>query len=248
DYLSKPFTGMDIEKCLFGHIPPELCEEEIQLAENKTEEPAPNNDETETDILFSPELGAKYTGGDVDAYNEILSIYVRKAPELSERIERLFNEKDWKNYVIEVHALKSSSLTIGSKPLSELAKELELSGKAGNYAVIEEKNSELLTLYKKVEELGKEYLGDSTEPEEEAAENVQLEDIAAEKAKEQLLAVKEACLAYDSDEAERLCGEMTGRSVNGQPLKPILDEIMSAANDFEYEAAAEKAEKFAEKL
>ena len=248
DYLSKPFTGMDIEKCLFGHIPPELCEEEIQLAENKTEEPAPKNDETETDVLFSPELGAKYTGGDVDAYNEILSIYVRKAPELSERIERLFNEKDWKNYVIEVHALKSSSLTIGSKPLSELAKELELSGKAGNYTVIEEKNSELLTLYKKVEELGKEYLGDSTEPMEEAAEDVQLEEIAAEKAKEQLLAVKEACLAYDADEAERLCGEMTGRSVNGQPLKPILDEIMSAANDFEYEAAAEKAEKFAEKL
>ena len=47
---------------------------------------------------------------------------------------------------------------------------------------------------------------------------------------------------------ERLCGEIASCSVNGQPLKPVLDEILAAANDFEYEAAADLAEKFAEKL
>lgn len=249
DYLSKPFTGMDIEKCLFGHISLSLCEEEVQTSEEKAEEAVQNSDKTENNTLFSPEVGARYTGGDMEAYNEILSLYVRKAPELSERIEKLFNEKNWKNYVIEVHALKSSSLNIGSKQLSELAKELELSGKAGNYAVIEEKNSSLLALYKKVAELGKEYLESIDTPTEEtSSDDIQLEDIAAEKAKEKLLAVKEACLAYDSDEAERLCGELANCSVNGQPLRPMLDEIMAAANDFEYEAAADAAEKFAEKL
>ena len=58
-------------------------------------------------------------------------------------------------------------------------------------------------------------------------------------------AIKEACLAYDADEAERLCGEITGCSVNGEPLKPVLDEILASAEDFEYEAAAAAAEKFA---
>ncbi|MGN0608279.1 MAG: Hpt domain-containing protein, partial [Oscillospiraceae bacterium] len=164
-------------------------------------------------------------------------------------IEKLFNEKDWKNYVIEVHALKSSSLTIGSKQLSELAKELELSGKAGNYGVIEEKNGELLALYKKVTELGKEYLGETDAPKEEApSENEQLTEIAAEKAREYLNSIKDACLSFDADEAERLCGEISGCSVNGEPLKPVLDEILAAAEDFEYEAAADAAEKYAEKL
>lgn len=248
DYLSKPFTGMDIEKCLFGHIPADLCEEEIQVPEEKPAEEKNSSDKTDENALFSPEAGAKYTGGDTEAYNEILALYVRKAPELSQRIERLFNEKDWKNYVIEVHALKSSSLNIGSRQLSELAKELELSGKAGNYAVIEEKNGELLDLYRKVAGLGQEYLGEPDNSEETPSEDVQLEEIRLERAKQQLLAVKEACLAYDADEAERLCGEIASCSVNGQPLKPVLDEILAAANDFEYEAAADLAEKFAEKL
>ena len=249
DYLSKPFTGVDIEKCLFGHISSSLCEEEVQIAEKNSEETSAKPAETDTNTLFSPEAGAKYTGGDTEVYNEILALYVRKAPELSQRIERLFNEKDWKNYVIEVHALKSSSLNIGSRQLSELAKELELSGKAGNYAVIEEKNGELMELYRRVAKLGEEYLGKLDIPKEEtSSEDIQLEEITAEKAKEQLLAVKEACLAYDADEAERLCGEIAGCSVNGQPLKPVLDEILAAANDFEYEDAANAAEKFAEKL
>lgn len=248
DYLSKPFTGVEIEKCLFGHLPESLWEY-VKMSENDTSKPEPENDEKESSTLFSPEEGAKYTGGDVEAYNEILALYVRKAPELSERIKRLFEEKDWKNYVIEVHALKSSSLNAGSRELSELAKELELSGKAGNYAVIEEKNAELLALYKKVAELGKEYLGETEDTNEDTRdENEQLTEIAAEKAKEYFNAIKDACLAFDSDEAERLCGEISGCSVNGEPLKPVLNEIISAAEDFEYEAAADTAEKYAEKL
>ncbi|MGN0552554.1 MAG: cache domain-containing protein [Oscillospiraceae bacterium] len=248
DYLSKPFTGADIEKCLFGHLPPNLCEY-VHTEEEKSAEEPQKHEETVGKELFSPEDGAKYTGGDIDAYNEILALYVRKQPELSGRIEKLFSEKDWKNYVIEVHALKSSSLTIGSKQLSELAKELELSGKAENYGVIEEKNEELLALYKKVAALGKEYLGESfTEEEKTEPESVQLNEISAEKAKEYFEAIEKAGLAFDADEAERLCGEISDCSVGGKPLKPVLDKILALAEDFEYEAAADEAKKFAETL
>ena len=96
--------------------------------------------------------------------------------------------------------------------------------------------------------LSKPFTGTDTPKEEAPAENEQLTEIAAEKAKEYFNAIKEACLAYDDDEAERLCGEITGCSVNGEPLKPVLDEILASAEDFEYEAAAAAAEKFAEKL
>ncbi|MGN1137192.1 MAG: cache domain-containing protein [Oscillospiraceae bacterium] len=249
DYLSKPFTGADIEKCLFEHLPQSLCEYEYTEEEEKPAEQPQKLDEPSDNSLFSPEEGARYTGGDIDAYNEILALYVRKQPELSQRIEKLFGEKDWKNYVIEVHALKSSSLTIGSKQLSELAKELELSGKAENYSVIEEKNGDLLDLYKKVAALGKEYLGENgAEEEETVPENIQLTEISAEKAKEYFKAIENACLAFDADEAERLCKEITDCSVGGKPIKPVLDKILASAEDFEYEAAADEAKKFVETL
>lgn len=56
---------------------------------------------------------------------------MNKGTEKADYIERLFEERSWKNYVIEVHALKSTSLSIGAAKLSELAKKLELAGKAG---------------------------------------------------------------------------------------------------------------------
>lgn len=69
--------------------------------------------------LFSPETGVFYTGGDMDAYAEILGVYIRKSREKQQYIQKLFDEKSWKNYIIEVHALKSTSMSIGSKLLSE---------------------------------------------------------------------------------------------------------------------------------
>ena len=72
--------------------------------------------------------------------------------------------------------------------------------------------------------------------------------MAADKVKEYLEKIKEACLAFDSDEAERLCGEISGCSVNGMPLRPVLSDIIAAAEDFEYEAAAVKADELAGKL
>lgn len=248
DYLSKPFTGMDIEKCLFKYIPAEYCEEEKPSAEDKPEAP-PKPAETENNVLFAPKIGAGYVGGDPEAYRNILSLFIRTSDEHSKKIENFFNEKDWKNYIIEVHALKSSSLTIGSKQLSELAKELELSGKAGNIDVIEEKNAELLELYRKVTAIGREYLEQQGLAQEDApAENAELTEITAEKARDSLIAIKEACFAFDSDEAERLCNELLQCSVNGEPLKPDVDAILTSVKDFEYDTASEAAEKCAEKF
>ena len=41
---------------------------------------------------------------------------------------------------------------------------------------------------------------------------------------------------------ERLCDEISGYSLNGQPLKSQLDEIVALVEDFEYEAAGDMAQ------
>ena len=45
------------------------------------------------------------------------------------QIQSCFAQEDWKNYTVQVHALKSTAKIIGAKELSERALELEMAGK-----------------------------------------------------------------------------------------------------------------------
>lgn len=55
--------------------------------------------------------------------------------------------KDWDNYRILVHALKSTSLTIGAVSLSEGAKALEMAAKDGDVDYILSHNQEVMEKY-----------------------------------------------------------------------------------------------------
>lgn len=70
---------------------------------------------------------------------EVLKDYYKVIPKKAKLIHEYEQQEDWKNYTIEVHALKSASRQIGAIELSSLAADLE---KAGN-----EKNAELIHQY-----------------------------------------------------------------------------------------------------
>lgn len=255
DYLSKPFTGEEIEKCLFSHLDDSLIETRDKSEDKvrKTTEKSSMTMPTDNDALFSVDTGLGYTGGDMETYLEILSVYVRMSEDKHSLIQSLFEAKDWKNYVIEVHALKSTSLSIGSKKLSELAKELELAGKAGNYALIEEKNASVLDMYSEVARFAKEYLEANsvqTNAEAEIAEinMTDLTVITLEKAEELVERVKEACGSFDGDEVSAICDEASGYKCGENALKPLFDKVKAAADDFEFESAAEEADLIIENL
>lgn len=263
DFIAKPVDVSNLNRVLKTWLPRELIKvssRDTNLPEisRKKPEPAPTapvekaSGETE---LFNSETGSFYTGGDTNAYNDILNTYVSKAQEKHDYIKKLFEEKSWKNYIIEVHALKSSSLTIGSKPLSELAKELEFAGKEENYSLIEEKNDAMLEMYMKVTELGRKYLEPfgimeeaSAESETETAETKPLTKISKEQVTELIEKIKAACEAFDGDEVSAICDEASEYAFDGTALKPLFDKIKAAADDFEYDTAAEKTAKAQETL
>ena len=62
-----------------------------------------------------------------------------------------------------------------------------------------------------------------------------------EKAEEIVRRIAEACESFDSDEVSLICDEALKYSLGGNALKPLLDEIRSYADDFEYDSASEKA-------
>ena len=89
--------------------------------------------------------GLIYCMDDEDFYVEMLQEYM-KADKLSD-MKQLFAAEDWDNYRTTVHALKSTSLTIGAAHLSEQAKALEMAAKEGNVDYIRSHHNDTLEEY-----------------------------------------------------------------------------------------------------
>lgn len=96
---------------------------------------------------FSFEEGVKHCGSKA-ALMKTIRIFYRTIDSKADKIEQCLKEGLISDYVVEVHALKSSALLIGAVPLSEAAKELEGYGKQGKTELLEEKTPDLLAMYR----------------------------------------------------------------------------------------------------
>ncbi|MGN0600729.1 MAG: ATP-binding protein [Oscillospiraceae bacterium] len=249
DFIAKPIELSALDRVLRTWLPKELIkaptEDKFNVEDKRKTAPKPDK----ATALFDAETGIFYTGGDEEAYLEILEIYVDKAKEKQNYIQKLFEEKSWKNYVIEVHALKSTSLMIGSKPLSELAKELELAGKNNNFKLIEEKHAAMIELYEKVAKIGSEYIAQKkpTSTNEEAPQE-DLTEIPIDEVESFIREIRTACDNFDVDAAIEVCKKTYGKSCGGIDLKPLINAVEESVEDFEYEEAEHQIEKILENL
>ncbi|MGN1423137.1 MAG: ATP-binding protein [Oscillospiraceae bacterium] len=246
DFLAKPIELSALDRVLRNYLPKEYLQAPTAAPYAGAERRSANAPR-EAAVMFDPERGLSYTGGDSEAYCEILALYAKKGVEKLEHIGDLFRRKDWKNYVIEVHALKSTSLSIGAIRLSELAAELEAAGKTESYSVIEKKNDELLKMYGEVIGIAEEYLGNSgaADAEEQPEPESSLTEITREEFLGYIARAREACGSFDGDALTELAESTANRSFNGVPLKDSFGRAAQLAEDFEYEAAAAEIEKLA---
>lgn len=147
DYISKPVTAAELERRLVKFLPEEL----ITYAEEDS------GTETEMRSLGDTEfanvnvkLGMKYAGGNEKMYREVVGIYLDSSGLCVEKIIRAFYDEDLNSYGINVHSLKSTSLSIGAEKLSELARSLELAAKNGDREFVESNHQMLIRLYDEV--------------------------------------------------------------------------------------------------
>lgn len=94
--------------------------------------------------------GLRYCSGSEDFYLEILQMYCSQYREKRDDIDLLYRGQNWEGYTIKVHALKSTSRTIGATELSELAQELEQAGKRKDISYISAHHARMLCLYDSV--------------------------------------------------------------------------------------------------
>lgn len=145
DYLSKPIDAKLMEQMLMDYLPIEKLRQppaensvpvENSAPDEKSVPEEKNSASAETsapeekiDDIINTKLGLEYSAGMNDLYKEILTTFVNLKAEKQAKLQASFDAGDWKNYTIQVHALKSTSLSIGGEKTSAAAKALESAGK-----------------------------------------------------------------------------------------------------------------------
>ena len=98
------------------------------------------------DLSFlNQEMGLEYCAGDMEIYLEVLESYVEE--DMRETLETALGAEDWASYRTTVHAVKSTSLTIGAEELSAEAKALEMAAAEGDGATVKAGHAKLIEDY-----------------------------------------------------------------------------------------------------
>ncbi len=130
---------------------PETTAPTQEVAEPAPAQPAENDPYTALQNLgVDTDYGLDYCGGDKEFYEELLADYVDKKENKIAEIEDYYSNRDWKNYEIRVHGIKSTSALIGAADVSAQAKALEMAAKEGNVDFILENHQGLKDAYEKL--------------------------------------------------------------------------------------------------
>ena len=173
DYLTKPIRETELLEMILKYLPEELvCEnggqgiEKSQDAQDMEQPEAVGEGEEPLQRLEQLEgldvkTGLTYCMNEEDFYIEMLQEFLQA--DKASQLKHFLAEEDWDNYRTTVHALKSTSLTIGAAHLSGEAKALEMAAKEGNMDYIRSHHDGVMDEYKELTDHLKEILENGAE-------------------------------------------------------------------------------------
>ena len=84
---------------------------------------------------------------DKDMYKDMIQMFVDQREQNISDINGAFEKKDWDNYRIKVHGLKSNSRLVGGMDLGNIAEKCERAARDKDEATILAEHQNLLALY-----------------------------------------------------------------------------------------------------
>ena len=141
DYLSKPMDIPHLTALLRTYLPSSM----IMSIKKSAFETAKEHNAYNSSII-DRSIGLQYCGNMEDFYLDALKVYSETLPERIAALTDLYEKKDFVNYEVQVHSLKSNSMTVGATDLSDMAKELESACKKGDIAFVDSKHNRLLDM------------------------------------------------------------------------------------------------------
>lgn len=167
DYLTKPIIPKQLEAAVKKHLPKDLVferkvqgdEEEGGLKEQKL------SPFLQKFSFLDTAVGMSYFGDNEEFYHEMIQCYLDNSS--YKDIQKYYETQDWENYQILVHALKSTSLSIGAVELSGQARELEMAARDGRVNDILAWHGPMMVQYSAILEQIGHALGESKEEKKE---------------------------------------------------------------------------------
>ena len=173
--------------------------------------------------------------GSAALYDKIAEEYYRSGEDKYNGILTAFNNQDWKDYTIRVHALKSSSRQIGAMSLGNMAEALEKAGKADDIDTIMADTAATLETFKNIlADLGG-YFGDE---EDDADKPLMDSDMLSE----QLDKLAEACDNLDMDAMEEVSDGLKKHSFE-EDTEELIKDLIQAISEMDTDACMEIVEK-----
>lgn len=168
DFIAKP-----IEIRMLGHVLLKwLPKEKIQKAAKELEKTSDKLDVADLDT----KAALHYLGSE-ELFWRVLEDFYKIIDKKSALIEKAYQEADWKNYTIEVHALKSAAKQIGASKLSEHAAALEAAGNAEDLDLIKAETNSLLVEYRYYQDALQQYFKPETPADEATKRPVAQHDL-----------------------------------------------------------------------
>ena len=162
-FVSKPVEIEELERVLKQVLPKSAisyvdANGVIEEAADEPEEPAPAPVAVqEKDFVnelrkcgIDTEAGLKYCVGDKEFYKSLLIQFATESADKIGSMKKYYNSRDWHNYEILVHALKSTAKMIGIADLSEKAKALEQAAKQNDANYILENHEQMIKDYGRI--------------------------------------------------------------------------------------------------
>lgn len=240
DYLAKPIKDFYLDRMLRMYMPADLLvisTNDIPVANGKDKENAKDKDEDKGDPLeLNVSTGIELVGGSEEVYNSILVTYYQEGIKKLAEIPGMITDSDLSLYSTNVHALKSSSASIGATNLSARFKELEMAGKAGKRDIVENETPVVLDLFKQMLEKINGYMNEHgiSNENEDVASNSDLGDeinLEVSTVDDLIKNLANVNLKYCEDVINDLCKNNYGKEYNNQ-----INEIRKKFEQFDYRA------------
>ena len=145
DYIAKPIREEVLLACLKKFLPKNLVK---TVGGECSAEPVQETVQSTMKLsdFLDRATGLAYCMNDRNFYNEMLGEYLNN--DKTNELEEYFGKGDFEYYRITVHAVKSTSLTIGAIKVSEDAKALEMACKESNLEYVKQHHEAFMEEYK----------------------------------------------------------------------------------------------------
>ena len=163
DYLTKPIDSAELEKMLINYLPADKTE--IVEKDKKTDSSEQSESRLKKalkDNGVDVNVGISFTGDDENMYMSLLAAYAAEEGEKAANIKECYRTRDWKNYGVYVHSLKSTSKMIGASALAEIAAESEAASNTEDTLVIDNNHDKMMEMYASLAAVIREHIGSDT--------------------------------------------------------------------------------------